>query len=120
MEDIALALNRSVSTISYEIKNNSVRGKYNPQKAHQKAYVRRHNASFRGKKIIIHKQLRQFIEENLIDGQSPAAIAGRIKHHEKDLLNVSKDTIYRYLGSPHGKIIGLKLKKRKYRKKFRI
>jgi len=64
-----------------------------------------------------HKELRRFVELNLLDGQAPEAISGRIKHHEKDLSNVSKDTIYRYLRSPYGKIIGLKLKKKKYCKK---
>lgn len=53
----------------------------------------------------------------MLDGQSPEAIAGRIEHHEKQLPNVSKDTIYRFLRSPHGKVIGLELKKKKYRKK---
>lgn len=64
-----------------------------------------------------HQELRKFVELNLLDGQSAAAIAGRIKNHEKQLPNVSKDTIYRFLRSTYGKIIGLKLKKRKYRKK---
>ena len=78
-----------------------------------KAYVRRHNASYRGKKIVKHDKLKKFVEENLLDGQSPEAIAGRIKYYEKNLPNVSKDTIYRYLRSPYGKIIGLMLKKKK-------
>ncbi len=115
--DIAGALNRSVSTISEEINNNSVKGKYDPEKAHHKSYVRRHNASFKGKKIIKHKELKKFIEQNLLDGQSPEAIAGRLKYQEKDLSNVSKDTIYRFLRTPYGKIVGLKLKRKKRPKK---
>lgn len=111
-------MHRSVSTLSNEIHNNSVQGIYDPAKAHHKAYVRRHNASFRGKKIVHHKELRDFVEQNLIDGQSPEAISGRIKYQEKTLPFVSKDTIYRFLRSPYGKIIGLKLKKkRRFRKK---
>lgn len=74
-------------------------------------------ASFRGKKIVAHDRLRDFVESNLLDGQSSEAIAGRLKHQEKNLPNVSKDTIYRYLKSPYGKIIGMKLKKKKRRKK---
>jgi IS30 family transposase len=58
-------------------------------------------------------KLRKFVEENLLDGQSAEAIAGRIKHHKKKLPNVSKDTIYRYLRSPYGKAVGLLLKKKK-------
>ena len=115
--EIGYALGRSVSNISSEINNNSVKGKYNPTKAQHKAYVRRHDASYRGKRIVNCEALRKFIEQNLLDGQSPEAISGRIKHHKKHLPNISKNTIYRFLRSPYGKIIGLKLKKKKYRKK---
>jgi IS30 family transposase len=115
--NIAAALNRSVSTISEEINKNSVKGEYDPNKAQQKNYVRRHNASYRGKKIVNNQALIKFVEQNLLDSQSPEAISGRIRHHEKQLPNISKNTVYRFLRSPYGKIIGLKLKKRKYRKK---
>lgn len=64
-----------------------------------------------------NNELKKFIEQNLLDGQSPESISGRIKYHEKYLPNVSKDTIYRFLRSPYGKVIGLSLKKKKYRKK---
>lgn len=111
--DIAKALSRSVSTVSDEVNNNSVRGKYDPEKAQHKAYMRRHMASFRGKSVIASKELRSFVEKYLLDGQSPAAISGRIKYQEKNLPYASKGTIYSYLRSPYGKIIGLKLKKKK-------
>jgi IS30 family transposase len=115
--DIAKALGRSVSTISEEINSNSVGNEYDPKKAQNKAYVRRHTASFRGQKIVVNKELRSFVEKHLLDGQSPAAISGRIKYQEKHLPYVSKDTVYRYLRSPYGKIIGLKLKIKKRPKK---
>lgn len=113
MRDIACALSRSASSISEEVRNNSVGGVYNPHKAQAKAYVRRHSASWRSKKIVKNDKLRKFIEQNLLDGQSAEAIAGRIKYHKKYLPNVSKNTIYRYLRSPYGKAIGLLLKKKK-------
>jgi IS30 family transposase len=59
------------------------------------------------------KELRRFVEKYLLSGQSPTAISGRIKYHEKHLPQVSGNTIYRYLRSPYGKMIGLKLKKKK-------
>jgi len=108
---------RSVSTISKEIKINKVNGIYDSCKAQHKAYVRRHYASFRGQKIIANKKLRSFIESNLLDGQSPEAISGRLKYQEKNIPFVSKDVIYQYLRSPYGKIIGLKLKKKKHPKR---
>ena len=48
-----------------------------------------------------------------MDGQSPGAISGRIKYHEKSLPDVSRNSIYQFLRSPYGKIIGLLLKKKK-------
>ena len=113
LRDISRALNRAVSALYYEIKRNSVSGIYDPEKAQHKAYVRRHAASFRGRRVIAHKELRKFVEHHLLAGQSPGAISGRIKYQEKNLPYVSKDTIYRYLRSPYGKIIGMKLKKKK-------
>ena len=102
-----------MSALFYEIKKNSVRGKYDPEKAQHKAYVRRHMASFRGKSVISSKELRSFVEHHLLAGQSPGAISGRIRCQEKHLSYVSKNTIYRYLRSPYGKVIGMKLKKKK-------
>ena len=113
LRDISRALDRAVSALYYEIKRNSVRGEYDPEKAQHKAYVRRHMASFRGKSVVATKELRKFIEHHLLAGQSPAAISGRIKYQEQNLPYVSKDTIYRYLRSPYGKIIGMTLKKKK-------
>jgi IS30 family transposase len=112
-------LGRSVSTISDEISKNSTRKVYEPQKAQHKAYVRRKDASFRGRKIVSHKELREFVDGALSDGQSAEAIAGRLKHQEKHLPYVSKDTVYRYLKSPYGKLIGIKWKKKIKPKKSR-
>jgi IS30 family transposase len=100
--DIGKALGRDKSSISREIKGNSVKGEYDPEKAEQKAYTRRRNASFRGRKIAVDIPLRKYVEDKLERGWSPEAIAGRIKNWKPSLENVSKDTIYRYLKSPYG------------------
>ncbi len=115
LRDIGTALNRSVSVIFYEIKNNSVNGKYDSIKAQYKAHAKRRHASFRGKKIIANEKLREFVEEKLLEGRSSESISGRIIHKEKNLPNLSKDTIYDYLRSPYGKVIKLKLEKKKRR-----
>lgn len=94
-------------------------GEYDSQKARHKARVRRMQASYRGKKIAAHKELRKFADGALSDGQSPEAVSGRIKHQEKHLPYVSKDTVYRYLKSPYGKLIGIKWKKKIRLKKSR-
>ena len=113
MRDIAKALSRSVSTVSQEVSLNSIKGRYDPDKAQFKAYLRRHNASFKSKKIIDRPELRSFVENHLLDGQSPQAISGRLKYREKKLPKAGKNTIYAFLRSPFGKIIGLKLAKQK-------
>lgn len=119
LRSIACALGRSVCAISTEIKKNSVNSSYDPEKAQHKARVRRAQASYRGKKIVMCGKLREFVEGSLSDGQSPEAIAGRLKCREKHLPYASKDTIYRYLKSPHGKLIGIKWKKKVKPKKPR-
>lgn len=98
---------------------NAVCGEYDPEKAQHKASIRRHNASYRGKKIVDHKKLKKFVDGALSDGQSPQAIAGRLKYQEKWLPSVSKDTVYRYLKSPYGKLIGIRWKKKIRPKKSR-
>jgi len=112
LRDIATAMGRSVCAVSYEIKNNSVLEKYDSIKAQHKAYVRRRNISYQGKKIVMQTDLREFVDEALSDGQSPEAIAGRLKHQKKTLPYASKNTILRYLKSSYGKLIGVKWKKK--------
>ena len=106
-----------MSSISEEINRNSVKRIYDPFKANLKVYVRRHNASFKGLKIVRNKELREFVEINLIEEQSPEAISGRIRYQEKQLPNISKNTIYDFLDGPYGKLIKDIRKKRKYYKK---
>ena len=55
----------------------------------------------------------------LTEGQSPQAIAGRLKYRGNGLPYISKDTVYRYLKSPYGKLIGIKWKKKIRFKKSR-
>jgi IS30 family transposase len=95
---------------------NQVNGKYDPLKAKHKVYVRRHNAKYQGKKIIEDTKLRKFVDNSLLDGQSPEGISGRLKYkHEKGLPYVSKDSIYRYIKSPYGRRIEAKLERKKKR-----
>jgi len=93
---------------------------YDPVKAKHKAYVRRRNAKYQGKKIIKNVTLQLFVENNLLGGQSPEDIAGRLKHkRELKLPYVSKDSIYRYIKSPYGRKIEATLQKKKKRTKKR-
>lgn len=107
-------MGRAPSGICYELKKNKTKGEYDPRKAHLKAYVRRHDASFRGRKIVRNQLVRRFVEKALEHGQSPDAIAGRLRKQERNLKDVSGDTIARFLKSPYGKLITLPWKKQKY------
>lgn len=96
-------MGRSVSTISDELKRNRVRGRYVADKAHHKAYVRRHEAKYQGMKIVQNRKLQDYVEQELYDDQSPEAIAGLLQERQRKLPYVSKDSIRRYIKSPYGR-----------------
>jgi len=78
--------------LSYELKQNKAKGIYDPKKAHRKAYVRRKYAKYQRMKIVENPELHTFVERRLIEGRSPASIAGRISNHEKTLPSISADS----------------------------
>ncbi len=105
LREIAEVLQRSISTLSDELHRNEVNGAYDPKKANHKAYVRRKNSKYQGMHIVAENELREFVEDNLLDGQSPENIAGRLSEIEERLPGVSKDSIYRFIKSPYGRKI---------------
>lgn len=61
-----------------------------------------------------NEKLRTFVDTQLLLGQSPEGISGRLKYkREKGVPYVSKESIYRYIKSIHGRQIEAKLRKRK-------
>lgn len=119
MRDIARTLKRAVSSLSYELKQNKVRGVYDSSKAHHKAYARRKYKKYQGMKIVQNPGLRKFIEKALREGRSPASIAGRINNHEKTPPNISPDSIERFLKSVYGRQIEAHRRKLKSRRRRR-
>lgn len=105
LREIAAALKRSLSTLSDELRRNKVRRRYDPEKAHHKAYVRRWQSKYQGMKIVGDEKLRVFVESNLFDDQSPVNLSKRIKKQEKHLPAISKNSIYRFIKSPYGRKI---------------
>jgi len=103
--DIAKALGRSFSALCTEVNRNKTKNVYDPSVAQQKAILRRRNSKFQGMKIVEHPALQTFVEEKLYDDQSPANIAGRIQKHEHQLPYVSRESIYRYIGTVYGRNI---------------
>jgi transposase, IS30 family len=119
MRDIALVLHRSASTISDEIKRNTVRGSYDPEKAHHKSYVRRAESKYQGMHIVDNLEMKKFVDVGLYDDLSPEAIAGRLRLEQKHV-GISKNSIYRYIESIYGRKIEAYRKKKRMRRKRRI
>src|SRR3989344_4914750 len=92
IRSIGKALGRSPNTVSYEIKNNSTNGKYDPEKADKKARVSLRNRRFQWRKINKDKELKKYIIARLKDDWNPDEISGRMKK-EKKLFYVSKTAI---------------------------
>lgn len=102
---IADKLERSVSSISDEIKNNSVAGVYDAKKAHHKAYVKRQNSKVQCMKVATDIDLRKFVETNIKDDQSPESISGRLREVEKHITYASVKSIYKFVYSVYGRQI---------------
>lgn len=102
VREIAVELGRSPSSISREIRINSVRGVYSGKKAHHKSYVRRKYAKYQAMRIIQDMKLREYIDTHLRLAWSPEQIAGRLAY-EAGFEPVSAPTIYKYIRSPHGR-----------------
>jgi transposase, IS30 family len=93
--EIAKALWRRHKTIDDEIKNNSVKWKYDAQKANHKAYVRRLSCKKTLKKIRVNDDLENFVRENLKEDWSPEEVSWSWNAVHKHL-HISTPTIYKY------------------------
>ena len=104
LRDIALALSRNVSTISREIKNNSVSNKktgemeYVARKAALKKYQRRKYCKITLKKIISHPELTQYIRKKIgQDDWSPETVSIMWNNdYPESTLSISWKSIYEY------------------------
>lgn len=114
---IAGKLDRSVSAISDEIRVNSVKGKYNAEKAEHKARARRQKSKIQCMKVAMDKDLKKFVTESILDDQSPEGISGRLKKVRTDLQYASTKAIYKFVESPHGRQIEKHLYSKSVRKK---
>jgi len=99
---IARKIKRPRSSVSDEIRRNTVRGEYQAEKAETKTYQRYWRARHQHLKVAMHDGLRKFVEEKLKRFWSPEGIAGRITHVEKHLPSLGKDAVYAFIGSSYG------------------
>ncbi len=75
--DIANTLGCSQSSVSREIRRNSVHGIYEPRKAKQKARVRRTHSKYQGMKVRERPDLQWYIIDKLEQQWTPEEISGR-------------------------------------------
>jgi len=93
---IAHFLSRSPSSISREIKRNSLDKLYWYDSAHHLASQRKRNP--RSEKRKSHSPLYDIVIKNLIKGLSPDIIAGRLKREYRSTkMRVSHETIYQWI-----------------------
>jgi IS30 family transposase len=102
--DIALALSRNVSTISREIKNNSIKNKktgemqYIAQKATLKKYQRRKYCKITLKKIKEHPELEVYIRDRIFNLDWSPETVSKVwnTEHPESTITISWKTIYQY------------------------
>lgn len=102
--DIARMLRRSPSSVSDEL-TRKVKGVYDPEKAHHKAYVKRKYSKYQGMKVEEHGDLRRYVAEKMELDWSPEQIAGRIRMIDRHLPRVSTDGIYKFIRSCYGGLL---------------
>ncbi len=116
---IGRTMNRSPNTISYEIRENSVNGVYDPHKAHIKAQVRKKYRRFQYSKIEKYPEIKEIIIKKLKKHWNPDEIAGWLRDNKPDWY-VSKSAIYNWLHTGRGdRYCDLLYSERHYRKKQR-
>jgi len=124
---ISEKLNRSRSTISNELKNwnTSLRGKYDAALAHEFAKIK--NEYKRSKdKISLSNALKIQVYRGLLSKLSPELISGRLKllFPNNPEMNISYESIYRYIynhpqGALNRKLIKLLVREKPRRRKIR-
>ena len=102
LSEIAKITGRNKSSISRELTRckDSDLG-YIPDKAETQAKHRQQ----RHKQLLSNKELLEFVSERLRKGWSPEQISGRLKL-EKNPLQISHETIYKFAYSTAGKALG--------------
>lgn len=100
---VARVLDRSPNSVSYEVKENSIDGIYDPHKANHKAYVQRKYSKYQGMKIADDINLWNYVENKLKKEWSPEAISGRLKKVDTHIKYAGKMAIYKFIYSVYGR-----------------
>lgn len=105
LRTIAQRLGRSVSSISDEIRRNSVNGVYDPRKAERKARVRRRYAKQQCLKVALDFPLRAYVTNHLMHDQNPEALSIRLRAVDTHIRYASTKAIYAFIHSVYGRQI---------------
>src|SRR3989344_5015991 len=98
---IAGELHRSVSSISDEVKRNSIKGEYRSIIAQSLSHKR--NLNSRRLNPLKNPAIYSYVVDKLRCGWSPEQIAGRLKRNNNGQTVICHETIYHYIYSPEGK-----------------
>lgn len=101
LRSVAGAIGRSPNTVSYEVRAGSVRGRYEPKRAHHKARVRKRYRRFQWRKLNEDTGLQAFVVAKLSAHWNPDEIAGYLRRHQH-ASSVSKTAIYGWLRTARG------------------
>lgn len=101
LRDIAKELDRGVSSISDEIKRNSVKEEYKSIATNSLSLQR--NRQSRKTNPLKNPKIFSLVFDKLREGWSPEQIAGRLKRLNKGKTVICHETIYQYIYSPEGK-----------------
>lgn len=101
LRSIAKILGRGVSSISEEVKRNSVNGVYSSISA--QILSEKRNKVSRKINPLKGQKTYSFVAERLRSGWSPQQISGRLKRENKGKTVICHETIYRYIYSEEGK-----------------
>lgn len=119
--EIAEAIGKNHSSVSREIKANSVKGSYDPHKAEHKHRLKRRRSKYQGMKISKNRELLNFIETHMKDdGWTPEQIAGKLKSNNGDQNVISAKSIYKFLYSIYGQHLCRYLPRKRSRPKKQI
>jgi len=111
---IAMALKKDHSSIGREIKRNSVRGIYDPRKAHTKSRVRRGLAKYQNMKIHQSHEYVKFLETGLKADWTPEQVCGRWNKNHHQSQHFSFKSVYKFLYSSRGQYLCKYLPSKKY------
>ena len=100
--NIGKAIKKCPSSISREVKDNSVNGIYDPKKAQHKAYKRRWQSKYRSMKIRDNPKIEEYIKEKMSKGWTPEEITERLKTENGGKAVISFKLIYNWLNTPFG------------------